>query len=410
MDRQEAGGLRTRYLTEDLPGIGGWIKERTEDFGVEELPLYTPSGEGEHTFFEIRKTGMSTFEAIRAIAKALGVPANRIGYAGLKDAQATTCQVLSVHGVPPNAITALDLPNVQVMWAERHRNKLKIGHLHGNRFTVRIRGVEESALPACQSILDVLVLRGVPNYYGPQRFGQRGESARLGRAVVQKDAKEFIQIFLGNPQPGEHKVVQHARARFERGQWEEALNLFPGKMAEERRVLQVMLQTQGDYPKAYAAVPKRLKTFLLSAYQSALFNRILDARLNTLDRVYDGDLAVKHPGRSVFRVEDGAAEQPRADRFEISPTGPIFGFKMMQASGQQGELETATLEAEGLTLESFRIGQGIQAKGTRRALRFQVHDPELEYDEGAVLRFWLPRGCYATALLAEIIKGPLMTE
>jgi tRNA pseudouridine13 synthase len=148
-----------RYLTEDLPGIGGVIKERVEDFLVEELPLYAPSGEGEHTFFEIRKVGISTFQAVRTIAQALGVPPNAIGYAGLKDAQAITCQVLSVHNVPPEAVTALDLPKLRVMWAERHRNKLKVGHLRGNRFTIRVREVDETVLPACQSVLDVLAQR-----------------------------------------------------------------------------------------------------------------------------------------------------------------------------------------------------------------------------------------------------------
>jgi tRNA pseudouridine13 synthase len=79
---------------------------------------------------------------------------------------------------------------------------------------------------------------------------------------------------------------------------------------------------------------------------------------------------------------------------------------MMQARGRQGELEAAILAEEGLELEDFRVGDGIKARGERRALRFQVHDPELWYDEGVMLRFWLGRGCYATAVLSEIIKSP----
>jgi tRNA pseudouridine13 synthase len=399
--------LVERYLTQDLPGIGGRIKEQVQDFQVEELPLYSPSGEGQHTFFEIRKVGISTFHAVRAIARALGVSPNAIGYAGLKDAQAITCQVLSVEGIPPGVVTALDLPNIRVMWAERHRNRLKIGHLRGNRFTIRVSQVHESALPACQDILDTLSRRGVPNWFGPQRFGQRGDSANLGRAVVQQDAVEFIRAFLGRPHPNESLGVRVAREKFDAGQWMEALNLFPGSMADERRALQALIRARGDHGQAYAAVPKRLKMFLLSAYQSALFNRVLEARLQTLDRVYVGDLAMKHPGRSVFRVEDEDVEQPRAARFEISPTGPIFGFKMMQALGQQGALEAEILAAEDLTLEDFRVGGGIKAGGERRALRFQVQEPDLWYDEGVMLRFSLPRGCYATAVLAEIMKEPL---
>jgi tRNA pseudouridine13 synthase len=113
---------------------------------------------------------------------------------------------------------------------------------------------------------------------------------------------------------------------------------------------------------------------------------------------------MKHPGRSVFRVEDETAEQPRAGRFEISPTGPIYGYKMMQASGRQGDLEGAVLAAEGLVLEDFRAGGGMRARGERRALRFQIHEPELWYDQSLMLRFWLQRGCYATTVLAEIMK------
>jgi tRNA pseudouridine13 synthase len=405
-----AGSLAGPYLTQDLAGIGGTIRERVEDFVVEELPLYAPSGEGEHTFFEIRKTGLSTFEAVRAIARALGVAPNRIGYAGHKDARAVACQVLSVEGIPPDAVTALDLPHIRVMWAERHRNKLKIGHLRGNRFTIRIGSTDESALPACQAILDVLARRGVPNYFGPQRFGRRGDSGRLGRAMVCKDAREFVEAYLGRPDASESEVLREARSQFDAGRWAEALCLLPGGMVDERLALQILIRTQGDYERAYGAVPKRLRTFLLSAYQSELFNSVLEARLATLDQVHPGDLAMVHPGHSVFRVEDEAAEQPRADRFEISPTGPLFGFKMTQAQGRQGELEAEVLAAEGLVLEDFRVGGGIKAKGARRALRFQVHDPELYYDEGIVLRFWLSSGCYATALLAEIMKEPLAQE
>ncbi len=395
-----------RYLTADLPGTGGQIKTQIEDFVVEELPLYPPTGEGEHTFFEIRKAGLSTFQAVRRIASELGVRPNRIGYAGLKDARAITSQVLSVHGVPPGAIESLTIPGVDVHWAKRHRHKLKIGHLRGNRFTVRVRGTEATQLPACRAILDVLIRRGVPNRFGPQRFGMRGDSALLGHMVTRGHAREFVQAFLGGPHPNESDRVAQGRSRFEAGEWTRALHHYPASMVEERRALQTLIRTQGDFQRAYQAVSKRLKVFLLSAYQSHLFNRVLDVRLPSLDRVHKGDLAMKHPGRSVFRVEDEEVEQPRATRFEISPTGPIFGYKMMQPTGRPGELEAQVLAEEGLAPEDFRVGGGIRAKGTRRALRFPLHDPELWYDDGLVLRFWLPRGCYATEVLAEITKTP----
>lgn len=399
-----------QYLTDDLPGIGGRIKVRVEDFRVDEIPLYEPDGAGEHVFFEIRKTGLSTFQAVREIARALDIPSHEIGYAGLKDAQAVTCQVLSVHGVPPEAVTGLHLPGVEVLWAKRHHQKLKTGHLLGNRFTIYVRDVGEPALARCRSILDVLSSRGVPNRFGPQRFGMRGDSWRLGRAIVRRDARGFVDAFVGGPHPGESAGVQEARSQFEAGNWEAALRLFPWAMGDERLVLQTLMRSQGDYQQAYAAVPKRLKEFLLSAYQAALFNRVLDRRLQTIDRVRTGDLAMKHPGHSIFRVEDEAAEQPRAARFEISPTGPMFGFKMMEALGEQCRLEDGILAEEGLTLEDFRLGGGIGLKGERRALRFRVQDAEMGYDSGVLLRFWLPPGCYATTVLAEIMKDSSVEE
>jgi tRNA pseudouridine13 synthase len=398
-----------RYLTEDLPGVGGEIKHTPEDFRVEEIPLYGPAGDGEHTLFEVEKVGLSTFEMIRQIARALGISARDVGYAGLKDAHAVALQHLTVLHVPPADVRALDVPGVRVLWATRHRNKLKIGHLAGNRFILRVRGVDVSALPRCRAILDVLTRRGVPNAYGPQRFGIRGDSHLLGRALVLNDARAFVSAYLGNPHPAEHETVATARRRFERGDWEKALPAFPGSMPDERRVLHTLLRTGGDARRAMRSLSKRMRLFLVSAYQAALFNRVLEARLDTLDQVFEGDLAVKHPGRAVFRVMDVGAEQPRAARFEISPSGPIFGHKMIQPTGRPAEVEQSVLDEDGLRLDSFRVAGGLRVDGTRRALRFSLLEPAVWFDDGLMLRFELPRGSYATAVLGEVMKVDLGT-
>jgi tRNA pseudouridine13 synthase len=402
-DRQGLRKTAGRYLTDDLPGIGGVIKDRPEDFLVEEIPLYPPSGDGGHTFFKVRKTGISTFRAIDMIARALGTHPRRVGYAGLKDAQATTWQVLSVEGIPPDSVTALDLPGLSIVWAKRHPRKLKIGHLEGNRFTIRVRGVSKAALEPCHQIVEVLALRGVPNRFGAQRFGLHGISGQLGRAQVLRDWELFVKLFLGTPHSSEVEPVRLARSHFDSGRWAEAFDLLPHSMTSERAALRTMIATQGDCRRAYSSLPKRLKLFLLSAYQSALFNKVLAVRLQSIDRVFAGDVAVKHPGRSMFRVQDEEAEQVRTSRLEISPTGPMFGYKMMQASGQQGELESSILKEEGISLEDFG-GDGISARGERRALRFVIRQPQVWYDDGLVLRFELGRGCYATTVLDEIQK------
>ncbi|MCH7813494.1 MAG: tRNA pseudouridine(13) synthase TruD, partial [Planctomycetes bacterium] len=173
------------YQTADSPGIGGRIKTEARDFRVEELPLYRPSGTGTHTYFGIEKTGLTTQQAVSRLAAALGKRPRDVGYAGLKDARAVTCQTLSVEHVDPQRVERLDLPGIRIQWVDRHTNKLKLGHLAGNRFLIKIREVADPSLPGVEAVLAALTRRGLPNYFGPQRFGRRGDNAAIGRAALQ---------------------------------------------------------------------------------------------------------------------------------------------------------------------------------------------------------------------------------
>src|SRR4051794_29288868 len=153
------------YLTPDFPGLAGTIKQRAEDFFVQELPLYEPSGQGEHVYCEIQKVGLSTFDAVHQIARALDVSSRDIGYAGMKDARAVTRQMLSILGTSEDAVRALKFPNLSVLWAARHDNKLRLGHLAGNRFVIKIRDVQPTDVVKLRPVLDVIEKRGLPNYF-----------------------------------------------------------------------------------------------------------------------------------------------------------------------------------------------------------------------------------------------------
>ena len=168
------------------------------------------------------------------------------------------------------------------------------------------------------------------------------------------------------------------------------------------------------WPKAGASAsePSRRSTnqprqFYVSAYQSYLFNRVVAARIEDgLGRLVPGDLAWIHQNGAVFEVTDPAAEQERADRLEISPTGPLFGYRMTQAGGKPGELEAGVLAAEGLTADDFHR-ERLRVKGGRRPLRFKIADPGIRLGADSAgayleLRFALPRGCYATLVLNEL--------
>src|SRR5690349_7654043 len=167
------------YLTRDFPGIGGTIKQRPEDFFVQEIPLYEPSGEGEHVYLDVQKIGLTTFEAIKRLPDALHVSSSDLGYAGLKDAGAITRQVVSSPGTTEQAAMNLRIPDMTIQWAARHANKMRLGHLAGNRFAIKLRDVNPTDVVKLQPVLDVLTTRGLPNFFGEQRFGRRGDNDKL---------------------------------------------------------------------------------------------------------------------------------------------------------------------------------------------------------------------------------------
>lgn len=401
------------FLTQDLPGVGGIIKTRPEDFFVEEIPLYEPSGSGTHVHAQIEKRGLGTREALDRIARALGILRRDIGSAGLKDAHAVARQWISIEHIPPERLEQLALAEVRVLQTTRHTNKLKPGHLRGNRFVVRLRQLAlapEEAVGAAEKVLSILPRRGVPNYYGPQRFGNHRNNHLLGRALARNDADAFMDEFLGRPnEQADSAAVLQARSLYEEGRYEEALQHWPGQFADHRRALRAIIAGKGKKKRGLFTVDKHLQGLFISAYQSDIFNRVLAARMPQIDRVLLGDMAYKHDNGACFRVEQPETEQPRCERFEISPTGPLLGQRMTRLTGPAGDIENPILEAEGLSESESGHMKRLGARGGRRPLRFQPQNAGVaagQDDLGAYLelRFELDAGCYATTLISEITK------
>ncbi len=400
------------YLTADVAAIAAAIKRRYEDFRVEEIPAYEPCGEGDHCFFQIEKRGIATMQAVGDIARKLGVPARSIGLAGLKDARAVAVQTLSVEHVEPGRIEALAIPRIRVLRVTQHTNKLKIGHLRGNRFAIRLRELDPARLGDIRAVCDILADRGVPNYFGRQRFGLRGDTWQIGRAIVHNDAATAVDLMLGRPGPLDDGDVLEARRLYEAGDYEAAARMWPYLFRENARLCRTMARTEGNHRRAFHAMDGRLKKFSVNAYQSHIFNLVLACRVAEIDRVRAGDLAYRHENGAVFRVEDEGAENPRAKAFEVSPTGPICGYKMTEASGEPGRIEQEVMASEGVRLERFRGLKGMKLHGARRPLRFRPERLEIEAGKDehgafAELRFALASGCYATMVLREICKDGL---
>jgi len=410
--------LPSAYLTDDVPGIGGVIKQRPEDFLVEELPLYEPGGEGEHIYLLIQKRNLSTFDLVDILARHFGVHRKAIGYAGLKDKVAVTQQVMSVH-VPGRKVE--DFPSIrherlQVLWAEMHANKLRIGHLRGNGFSIRIRAVEPTAVVRAKRVLERLAATGVPNRIGEQRFGHLMNNHLIGRAMINSDFNQAIDELLGENALA-RDTEREARAFYARGEFQRALEAMPNHRRTERRVLAGL--ARGASPKgAMLGLDEATRKFYLTGLQSAAFNAVLDHRMaaGTFDRLVVGDLAFKHENRAVFAVDDAVlsdADTPRRLReFEISPSGPMWGGSMMRAAGEIDATEQTALARFGVTLDALNAFDERTThllEGQRRPLRVPLSNPDVEggVDEhGSFVRvgFELPRGSFATVVLREIMK------
>jgi tRNA pseudouridine13 synthase len=341
--------LTLPYITRGIPGIGGRVKGKPEYFIVDELPLYEPSGSGEHLYVNVTKTNMTTRDVQLSLAELFDLKPENVGKAGLKDRNAVTSQTFSIHlgntRITPDDATRIieDHVKVKVNWARYHNNKLRAGHLKGNKFTVTITDPDVSRSQALETLEQVsgrLNRFGLPNYYGEQRTGAEGENIRSGWEILQ----------------GRKRI---------RDRW--------------------------------------LSRFLVSSYQSHLCNRYMAERVNRglFGRLLLGDVAKKHDTGGLFWVED-PAEQSRYEAKEISFTAPMYGYKMLKPRGEAAAFEDELLGWSGITDEQLRR---CHVKGTRRIGRIFPDVLYSEVPEGFRLVFTLPVGGYATVTLREFMKN-----
>jgi tRNA pseudouridine13 synthase len=260
--------------------------------------------------------------------------------------------------------------------------------------------------------LEVLARRGVPNYFGPQRFGMRGDTWEVGRALLVGDFAAAVALIAGRPTPEDSAPVRRARELTAAGRYREAASAWPSGFADCARLCRLLTRTGGNLPRALFGLDRSVLGFYVSAYQSWLFNRVLAERVASVDRCLSGEIAFWHrTGRSEL-VTDVAAAHLLTTRFEISPTGPMVGVTMSRPQGEAWETERRILAAVGDVIERLPHTGPLKCVGGRRPLRCRPEDLDLaagEDDLGFYLElgFTLPPGCYATALLREICKDRL---
>jgi tRNA pseudouridine13 synthase len=319
------------------------LKAAPEDFCVEEQLSFEPSGTGPHWLLRVEKRTANTRWVAAEIARLAGVPAADVGYAGLKDRHAVAVQWFSV---PNLAMTAefwsgVRTPEFKVLEARANHRKLKVGALSGNRFRIRLRNVTWSR-EQLDHKLDALRAHGVPNYFGPQRFGRDGYNLDRVAAWVQ-----------GGVAP---------RGRAER-------------------------------------------SFTLSAARSLVFNAVLARRVESGDwsQLAPGDLANLDGSGSHFSVPAVDDElRRRLSAFDIHPSGPLWGRGAPATQGQalQHELEVSR---DFSTVADLLAAAGLSQE--RRALRCAIRGLTALQDAGTLtLSFSLGRGQFATAVLREICE------
>ena len=333
--------------TAALPGIGGTIRGAPEDFRVEEIAAYEADGRPGHLLVTLEKRGFTTDDAVREVARQLGVPQRDVGIAGKKDKFALTRQRISLPGVEAEQLADFAHTDIRLSDPASHGHKLRRGHLHGNRFEIVIRELPQPDTARAQVEAKLVQLRseGLPNYYGPQRFGFEGKNALGGLA---------------------------------------------GLRAKRR-------PRRGD--------------FRASAAQSAMFNLYVVRRREAgrWHQVLAGDVLSKTESGGLFVCTDPAEDQPRLEAGELCITGPMFGSKMRSGpeDSDAGRLEAAVLAEFGLDTARLR-SLGKSLLGTRRRIALQMRDLRVRvedaHDDALCTRFTLPPGSYATVLLGEWMR------
>jgi len=336
------------------------------DFIVEEIPLYEFTGEGEHLVLKVRKKEMTTWEMLDAISNHVGIRRRDIGYAGLKDKHAMTIQYISLPAKLEEKLSTFSHEKIKILETTRHNNKIRVGHLKGNRFEIRLKKVLGVQKDKLDSVLKWIKANGVPNYFGNQRFGTNGNNWEDGKKLLDGTLKmrdrKTREFLMGSYQS--YLFNKWLVKRME-------MNLLLEKFSEAETE-QVMGLPQGAL-KGVKAQPSFFK-------------------------LLEGDLMMHYPYGRLFEVEDLEHEAERFATKDIAPTGLIPGKKTKRASGLAGEIER-------------QFDEEIKLFGARRYAWVQVTEIKKNYIEEKAhyeLSFVLPKGSYATNVL-DVLRGEALS-
>ncbi len=413
------------YLTADITPIPCRLRVKLEDFRVEELESEPDAAHQSasavrkraHTWVWIEKRGISTDEATRRLSRALRIPSARIAFAGRKDAAGITTQWLSMPGLDPQKLEQLELLDLRILRWKQESRALHLGQSAGNRFQILLREFPEQRLADLEKILQRVQQRGLPNGFGPQRFGNRGDTAQIGRAMLRGEFQAAADLVAGKASELDQGPVLDARRAYDNGDYQRAATLFPRGYATSAKLCHSLAKNPTDPRAAFNQLDRRERRFYISAFQSWHFNCVLAERLEHFDQLQTGDLVWDHSRNELceehwpFDYATSARAEPSQAFAARSPSGPLHAPRMRRPLGTVAALEQRLLvecldlpEPESLDARAYH---GLA--GTRRPLRIPCRQLVSKWlGNGRVeLRFDLPAGAFATTLLGEIVKRPL---
>ena len=412
-----------------LPGIEGKIRNRIEDFKVTEVFLFPSTKQhGKFTIAEVTTRNWETHRVVQEIARRLHMSQRRISFAGTKDKRAVTTQLMSFDHVSPKMIQSLSIKDVTFTNIYQSDVPVRIGQLLGNRFEITIRNIaQEINTEHITSLLAPFQTGGgFPNFYGVQRFGIiRPITHIVGKYIIQGDFEKAAMTYMAHPMKGEDTDTYTLREELEQTRnYSKAFHSYPETLNFEKAMLNRLIQDPTDFPGAFIQLPKNLLLMFVNAYESFLFNKILSQRIQQdipLHQAVEGDIVV--PVRKneitteyipVSTTNIGKVNMQISKKKAII-TGLLLGYDTPVAKGEMGEIEHHIIESEGIDPRDFIVPElpFLSSSGSRRpilalvpSIEWELHPDEFSPQHQALqLRFQLPKGCYATSFLREIMKS-----
>lgn len=418
---EEKIGIRA-YITSG-EGIDGRIKGNAEYFRVEEIADIDLMNEGKYLIIRVEKRNWDTLNFVRVLSNILGISRKRIGFAGTKDRKAVTIQHFSISNPDERILEKLNKVNLRDAKIEilgYSNRRIDLGGLIGNNFRVLIKDARTDEV-RIKRILDELKQKGIPNFFGEQRFGSlRYITHEVGKQIILKNYEEAFWIYVAKPFETEKDEVRKIRETL----WSErdpkiGLREFPKYLVYERTLLQKLREGK-DELKALLSLPKNLKMMFVHAYQSYIFNLLLSSRIKefgNLREIEIGDFVdfrkvIK--GYVVFAEEFSIAKHFNIKRVRFLSENnysylalPLPGYET-RLIGWSGERLKEILDAEGVRLDDFKSDfPEFSSKGSLRVAEIPFDFNNFRYDilnSDVEFRFFLPKGCFATALLREFLK------